>query len=298
MPELPEVELVVRYLRPLLVGRTIRRVLTTQPSYFFLSPPGRLRAKLRNDRIDDLSRRGKYLILALSSGRHLLLHLGMTGQLIVEGAKSPRLALRASAAHGPVSIKRSASREPPALATDRHTHLSIEFADVGPTLHFRDTRKFGKVRLLEIGESDPRLSKLGADALGLTATVLFRASRRRKLRIKSLLLDQTVTAGIGNIYADESLFAARIHPERRASSLSVVECKTLANVVRRLLRLAIRAGGSSIDDYVHPDGSDGAFQRQFRVYGREGAPCRECGTPIERRVLGQRSAHFCPRCQK
>lgn len=286
MPELPEVELVGRYLRPHLLTRRIRHVDTTPPSYFFLTPPMTLRRKLRGESVESLDRVGKYLVARLSSGQRLLLHLGMTGQLILEGAQSPRLL------HGPSTL-------PPSRFTrDVHTHLVLDFADSGPSLYFRDTRKFGKVRLLGRDESDPRLDKLGPDALTVTGQVLFVASRKRRVKVKSLLLDQTVTAGIGNIYADESLYLAGIHPERPAMSLSEVDCAALARILRRVLRHSIDAGGSSIDDYVHPDGSDGGFQRTFRVYGRAGDPCRKCRSPIERIVIGQRSSHFCGRCQR
>jgi len=280
MPELPEVELVGRHLRPHILGRRIRHVTATAPSYFFLTSPATLRQQLPGETIRSLERIGKYLLAQLSSGRRLLLHLGMTGQLILEGAQSPRLV------HGTPFVR------------DKHTHLVLEFADSGPKLYFRDTRKFGKVRLLMPGESDPRLDKLGPDALTLTQRILFGASRKRRAKVKSMLLDQTVTAGIGNIYADESLSLARIHPERPAMSLTESECKNLARIVRRVLTRSIEAGGSSIDDYIHPDGSKGGFQQRFRVYGREGEPCRKCGTAVSRVVIGQRSSHFCPNCQR
>ncbi|MGE5786106.1 MAG: bifunctional DNA-formamidopyrimidine glycosylase/DNA-(apurinic or apyrimidinic site) lyase [Myxococcales bacterium] len=275
MPELPEVELVGRYLRPHLVGRRIARVTVTRPSYFFLTSPAILRRRLPNATFEALERRGKYLVAQLSTHDQLLLHLGMTGQLILLVAKKGRQ-----------------------FTPDAHSHLILEFDDHGPGLCFRDPRKFGKVKLLSLGETDPRLLKLGADALKLSSEVLFVASRKRRAAIKTMLLDQTVTAGIGNIYADESLFFARIHPERPASSLSRDECERLAEIVKKVLRRSIRAGGSSIDDYIHPDGSDGRFQAQHRVYGRQGLPCQQCKSAIERIVIGQRSAHYCPQCQR
>jgi formamidopyrimidine-DNA glycosylase len=291
MPELPEVELVARCLRPALLGRRIVRVTTTRPSYFFLTPPATLRRHLPGETLTTLDRAGKYLLVGLSSGARLLLHLGMTGQLILEGATNRRLTLREQR-------QPTASGANPRFASDRHTHLTIEFSDRGSALYFRDTRKFGKVRLLAPEQSDPRLDKLGPDALGITARILFSASRKRRIKIKSLLLDQSVTAGIGNIYADEALFLAKIHPERPASRLDQRDCATLARSVRRVLLHSIAAGGSSIDDYLHPDGSDGAFQRRLSVYGREGQACRKCRTAIERVVIGQRSSHFCPSCQR
>ncbi|MGC4065576.1 MAG: zinc finger domain-containing protein [Polyangiaceae bacterium] len=127
---------------------------------------------------------------------------------------------------------------------------------------------------------------------------MFDAARKRRLKVKSLLLDQSLVAGIGNIYADEALYGAGIHPERAANELTYDECTRLAKVIRKLLTRSIANGGSSIDDYVHPDGSDGRFQNHFRVYGRTGAPCRTCRTPVERIVIGQRSSHFCPHCQR
>lgn len=275
MPELPEVELVGRYLRPYLLGRRVARVSTTRPSYFFLTSPAILRRRLPNTTIETLERLGKYLLARLSTGDRLLLHLGMTGQLILLPTKGNQR-----------------------FTPDTHTHLILDFDDHGPALCFRDPRKFGKVKLLRGDETDARLQKLGADALKLSPDLLFGASRKRRAAIKTMLLDQSVTAGIGNIYADESLFLAGIHPERPASSLSREECERLAQVVKKVLRRSIRAGGSSIDDYIHPDGSDGRFQAQHRVYGREGLPCQQCQVAIVRIVIGQRSAHYCPRCQR
>jgi formamidopyrimidine-DNA glycosylase len=311
MPELPEVELVARYLRPRLLGRCVRSVVTTAPSYFFLTSPGVLRRRLPGESIDSLRRHGKYLLLDLASGRRLLLHLGMTGQLIVAGAKQPRRvhapprSVRATtAARLRARSSRTLEAEPAArpagdtFTPDRHTHLSVEFTDGGPGLYFRDARKFGKVRLLEPNASDPRLDKLGPDALGITAELLFSASRKRRIQVKSLLLDQAVLAGVGNIYADEALFLAGIHPTRSAVQLTFDECVTLARVVRRVLRYSIAHGGSSIDDYVHPDGSSGEFQTRFRVYGRTGEACTRCDGTIERLVIGQRSSHYCGQCQR
>jgi formamidopyrimidine-DNA glycosylase len=241
--------------------------------------------------VRSLTRVGKYLLLEFETNNALLLHLGMTGQLIVAGAKSPRLVFKRERLAPDEQIL--SSFEP-----DRHTHLSIHFDDGGPALHFRDARKFGKVCLLPAGSRNPRLEKLGPDALKVTGEILFDAARKRRLKVKSLLLDQGVLAGIGNIYADEALHFARIHPERAANRLSLEECTLLAKVIRKLLTRSIANGGSSIDDYVHPDGSDGQFQRQFRVYGRTGDPCRTCSSKVERLVIGQRSSHFCPHCQR
>ena len=291
MPELPEVEVTRRSVEKTLVGRAIARVVTTGPSYFFLTPPAELEKKLRGRKTVELVRHGKYLVAELDDGSRLLLHLGMTGQLFAAGARSVRL----------LSAERRAalkSAEAAAFRPDEHTHLRLSFRDRGPELYFRDVRKFGKCRLLARGDSDPRLEKLGVDALEATGTTLFEATRGRKVAIKSLLLDQAVIAGVGNIYADEALFLARIRPTRASRRLDEMECDTLAKHVRRVLARAIRAGGSSIDDFIRPDGSDGGYQNERRVYAREGAPCPRCKTKIRRVVIGQRSAHFCPACQR
>jgi formamidopyrimidine-DNA glycosylase len=289
VPELPEVEVTRRQLAPLLVGRTVARVHTTRPSYFFLTSPDRLRARLRGRRFEALTRVGKYLVARLDSGERLLLHLGMTGQLFGTGVTSVRL-LVASRALPP---ERQLGFRP-----DVHTHLRLRFTDGGPDVFFRDVRKFGKVQMLGADEPSPRLERLGEDALHARADRLFAATRGRRTAVKSVLLDQSVLAGVGNIYADEALFLAGVRPTRKASRLGLADCRRLAAALRRVLRRSIATGGSSISDYVQPDGSDGAYQDERRVYGRPGEPCRRCGAAIQRLVIGQRSTHYCPRCQR
>lgn len=292
MPELPEVEVTRRRIEPLLVGRRIVRVRTTRNSTFFLTHPEQVvrglsgRAAVRVDRL------GKYLVVTLDNQARLILHLGMSGQLFSSEARSPRL-LRASA--------RAVSIDDPAgtvFVPDMHTHLELAFADAGPKVMLRDVRKLGKCALRGPEESEARLERLGPDALDVEGHYLFAATRRRKTAVKSTLLDQKVLAGVGNIYADEALCRAGIRPQRPAARLTQRECRDLAASIRRVLRQAIAAGGSSIDDYLLPDGSDGQFARRCRVYGRTGQPCRRCGQAIERIVLAQRSAHFCPECQR
>jgi formamidopyrimidine-DNA glycosylase len=270
VPELPEVEVTRRAIAPLLIGRKLEKVTTASASYFFLTPPTTLRRRLEGRTVERLERHGKYLLASLDDGSRLLLHLGMTGQLLSSTAGRP----------------------------DAHTHLVLSFADRGPSLLFRDARKFGKVRWLPPGKSDPRLDKLGLDALVVTAEHLFDASRRRRAAVKTLLLDQKVLAGVGNIYADEALFLAALKPTRRARTLTRDECARLAAAIVRVLEAGIVAGGSSIDDFVRPDGSDGGYQDQHQVYGRGGEPCPRCGAAIRRVVIGQRSSCFCPRCQR
>ncbi|HEV8551355.1 MAG TPA: bifunctional DNA-formamidopyrimidine glycosylase/DNA-(apurinic or apyrimidinic site) lyase [Polyangiaceae bacterium] len=291
MPELPEVEVTRRAIEKTLVGRRIVRVKTTAPSYFFLTPPARLRRALTERKVVELVRHGKYLVARLDDGARLLLHLGMTGQLFTAGARSVRL----------LSAERRstlAASEQAAFVPDAHTHLELEFADGPPGLYFRDIRKFGKVRLLAEGQSDPRLDKLGVDALVATGQELFAAAQKRNIPVKSLLLEQGVIAGIGNIYADEALFFARVRPTRPARRVTRAECDAIVKAARRVLERAIVKGGSSIDDFVRPDGSDGEYQAERKVYARTGAPCPRCKTPIRRIVIGQRSAHFCPECQR
>jgi formamidopyrimidine-DNA glycosylase len=290
MPELPEVEVTRRAVSKHLLGRRISKVVTTRPSYFFLTPPKELCARLVGRRVRRLDRHGKYLLATLDDGARLLLHLGMTGQLFVAGSRSVRLS-RARHRGAP-------DAPPPAFRPDEHTHLVLSFSDGPPDLYFRDIRKFGKCALLEPGKDDTRLKKLGVDALDAEGRHLFEASRRRKAPVKTLLLEQGVIAGVGNIYADEALYFARVRPTRPSGRLSEQECDAIVKAVRRVLARAIERGGSSIDDFVQPDGSDGGYQHERRVYARTGEPCPRCHTPIRRVVLGARSAHYCLRCQR
>lgn len=293
MPELPEVEVTRRQVVPLLVGRRIAAVHTTRPSYFFVTPPATLRRRLTGRVATDVARHGKYLLAALDDGSRVLLHLGMTGQLYGSGASSVRLL--SSTGGGTLAPEEQASAPGP----DRHTHLRLEFEDGGRDLLFRDTRKFGKVAWLAPGASDPRLDRLGPDALGADGALLWAASRRRTAPVKTLLLDQGVLAGVGNIYADEALFGARVRPLRSARRLTRAECDLLAAEIRRVLLRSIETGGSSISDYVQPDGSDGGYQDERQAYARTGERCLRCAEGvIARRVIGGRSSHYCPRCQR
>jgi len=292
MPELPEVEVTRRRIGKLLVGRPIARVITTKQSYFFLTSPKRLKEALAGRTVQKLERHGKYLLARLDGeGATLLLHLGMTGQLFGEGAKNRRL-LRAPERDS------EPNQGPRSFTVDEHTHVQLEFADGGPRVFFRDVRKFGKVLLVEAGKSDARLDKLGVDALLATGQHLYEAARVRKIPIKSLLLDQGVIAGIGNIYADEALFLANVSPRRVARRVDAEACAAIVAAAQQVMRRSIRTGGSSISDYVNPDGSDGGYQNERRVYGRENEPCPRCQAPIRRIVIATRSSHFCPACQK
>ncbi|HYQ18133.1 MAG TPA: bifunctional DNA-formamidopyrimidine glycosylase/DNA-(apurinic or apyrimidinic site) lyase [Polyangiaceae bacterium] len=287
MPELPEVEVTRRRISKLLIGRKISGVVTTKPSYFFLTSPRTLKQRLLGRTVRELERHGKYILARLDDDSTLLLHLGMTGQLFGEGARSARLRSKAA---------RSA-KSTDGFSPDEHTHLQLEFTDGKPRVFFRDVRKFGKILLISAGASDPRLDKLGIDALLAEGEHLFSAARSRSIPIKTLLLDQAVIAGIGNIYADEALFLARVSPERAAKRVDAAACAALVAAAQQVMRRSIETGGSSISDYVNPDGADGGYQNERRVYGREDEPCPRCGTPIRRTVIAGRSSHFCPSCQ-
>ncbi len=291
LPELPEVEVTRRKIAPLLVGRTIFAVHTTAPSYFFATTPHQLKRRLKGRTVAALERLGKYLVAELDDGSRLLLHLGMTGQLFMQGSTSLRLL--SSTARATLTPEKQRGFQP-----DKHTHLRIAFTDGGPEVWFRDARKFGKVKWIAPGDDDPRLRKLGVDALAATGVQLYAAARRRKAATKSLLMDQAVLAGVGNIYADEALFHAGIRPTRRANRLTRKQCDALVASVQRVMQRSIETGGSSISDYVNPDGKDGTYQDERMVYARTGEPCKVCGSAIKRIVIGQRGTHYCPHCQR
>lgn len=291
MPELPEVEVTRQRIEALLVDREIAALRTTRPSYFFLTPPSRLRRLLPGRTIHRLERLGKYLVAHLDGGDRLLLHLGMTGQLFASGVSSARLLQKT----GKGALSPEAQQ---AFRPDAHTHLRLQFCDGGPEVWFRDARKFGKVQWLAAGEQSDRLARLGVDALCAEGEHLFAATRKRSVAIKNLLLDQSVLAGVGNIYADEALFGAGVRPTRQAKRVTRAECERIALCLRSVLRRSIETGGSSISDYIAPDGSDGAFQDERKVYAREGQGCSICDGAIRRVVLSARSAHYCPACQR
>jgi formamidopyrimidine-DNA glycosylase len=291
MPELPEVEITRQKIGPLLLGRRIAKVATTGASYFFLTPPARLAKQLAGRQISDLDRRGKYLCATLDDGSRFVIHLGMTGQLFSSEATSVRLL--SATARASLSPEQQAEFQP-----DPHTHLQFFFEDGGPKVYLRDVRKFGKVLLLSPGEDHPRLQKLGIDALEFNGFQLFDATRNRKIPIKALLLDQAVVAGVGNIYADEALFLAGVRPGRCAARVTKRECDEIVSAVQQVLLRSIETGGSSITDFVGPDGRDGAYQDERRVYARTGCPCHVCRQPIRKKVIAQRGTHYCPGCQR
>lgn len=278
MPELPEVETYVRALKPLLLGKTILAAEVRWPRTIAAPDASQFLDLIRGRRFVSFGRRGKYILLGLDSGETLAVHLRMTGEL------------RIHASPGPES-------EPATDLADKHTHVLFEL-DTGEELRFRDTRKFGRIWLVE--DVSEVVGKLGPEPLSaeFLPQNLEQALDGRKANIKALLLNQTVVAGVGNIYADESLFRARIDPRRAGGALTVTEISGLHRALREVLQAGIEAQGSSVQNYAPPTGGKGGFQEQFQVFRRGGEPCFHCGATISRIVLGQRSTHFCPACQR
>lgn len=268
MPELPEVETIARDLAPLLRERRITRLhaARTPPVFDAASLPSRC---IVGRTIRDVGRAGKFIIVELGDDLRLAVHLRMTGNLLY----------------------RTSPKAVP------YTRATFEL-DNGARLVFADVRKFGRMRVLR-GDARVALG-IGIDpfAAGLDAHRLGELTRGRKVAVKTWLLDQKRLAGVGNIYACESLFHARLRPKRRVGKLSFAERDRLLVSLRRVLRQAIRHRGSSVDDYVDAGGKEGEFQKQLTVYGRAGMPCRRCGTPIRRIVLAQRGTFYCPVCQR
>ncbi|MFB3825554.1 MAG: bifunctional DNA-formamidopyrimidine glycosylase/DNA-(apurinic or apyrimidinic site) lyase [Bryobacteraceae bacterium] len=264
MPELPEVETVRRSLAPRVTGRRI--VSAEFPCLRVLrgGDPDRMAAALAGKRIKALERRGKFLLFRIEGGPVLMIHLGMTGKLLMNGERG------------------------------KYTHAIVTL-DRGVML-YDDPRQFGCVELHP--DVPVRVARLGPEPLEIAPEDFAAALRRRSRQIKPLLLDQTFVRGVGNIYADEALFRAGIHPLALASRLSRARALRLHAAVVETLTEAIRAGGSSVSDYVDADGRRGFFQFSHRVYQRTGEPCVNCGRPIRRTLVGQRGTHYCPRCQK
>lgn len=273
MPELPEVETVVRGLRKLLPGQTIREVRLGKSD--FIDDPVSLSQALPGRRISAVTRLGKFICIELAPETpaveclHLVIHLGMTGQLTVKH---------------------------PADEVAPHTHCFFALDD-RCELRYTDIRRFGRILLVPDSRFDVFRDRLGADPLEITLEGFSARFGSRRSRVKALLLDQGVLSGVGNIYADESLFRARIHPARIAANLAPAELAALHRAVREILTDAIRLRGSSVSDYVDSDGNRGEFQLRHRVYQRESKPCVRCKEKILRLIVAGRSSHFCPRCQ-
>ena len=277
MPELPEVETVVRGLRLVLPGRRITGVRLSAKTDF-VDDPASLERDLPGTRVTGIERFGKFLVIGLERegrGRDggkigLLMHLGMTGQIVVTPAEAPVLP---------------------------HTHAFLALDD-GRELRYTDIRRFGRIRILLDGEREALLGRLGLDPLEMSEKDFRRTITSRSAQIKALLMDQRVLRGMGNIYTDESLWRARIHPRRLGTKLSEREVKALYKAIRGVLAEAIRSRGSSVSDYVDSDGERGEFQLRHRVYQREWKKCFRCGGVIRRIIVAGRSSFFCPRCQR
>lgn len=271
MPELPEVETTRRGLEPLLVGQRIRAAVVRNRAMRQPVPRG-LPGRLAGATVRALTRRGKYLLFDCGAGT-LIVHLGMSGRLwVVRDGALPAA----------------------------HDHFDL-ILDNGTVVRLRDPRRFGLV-LWQRGDplAHVLLANIGPEPLSaeFDGAALYAATRGRSAPVKHLLMDSRVVAGVGNIYANEALFRAGIHPRAAAGKLSRARCALLAEKIRETLELAIVAGGSSLRDYVRSDGQAGNYQSQFLVYDRAGEPCRNCGRPIREIRQGQRSTYYCPQCQK
>jgi formamidopyrimidine-DNA glycosylase len=269
LPELPEVETTINDLKPFVIGKRFDNVDVLSGSTVAQPSVEGFRRGLIGRKIISLSRRGKNLIFELDNRTFLIIHMRMTGSLILkpdseEPAKSVRV---------------------------------IFYLEDGTTIHFRDIRRFGKMWLVK--DQNEVVGKLGPEPLEpeFTPEILSEIIKNRKVAIKGLLLDQTLIAGIGNMYADEALYEARIHPLRTGNSLTEAEIKRLHNAIRKVLRKGIRNKGASTDTYIRPEGIKGEAQLQFQVAHQRGKECPVCGGPIERIEVHQRGTFFCPKCQ-
>jgi formamidopyrimidine-DNA glycosylase len=281
MPELPEVETVARGLRRAIVGRRIVSVRLGKTD--FIDDPAALEHHLPGRQIEAVERYGKFMLIRLSpaiggefppSNGHmapaaLLVHLGMTGQI------APR---------------------PAAQPAEKHTHAYFVLDDQRE-LRYTDPRRFGRLAFLQAESLAEELRSFGADPLEISAEEFVKQTRSRRARIKALLLDQGFLRGVGNIYADESLWRARVHPARIGAALTKAQAATLHRVLREILQKAIVLRGSSISDFLDAEGRPGEYQRHHRAYGREGERCHRCRTPIRRAIVAGRSSYFCPKCQ-
>src|SRR5215471_2089277 len=276
MPELPEVETIARGLAKRVSGDVIESVWLSNKKEPFKSAPKQIAKTLADTRILDVRRVGKHIVIDLqpvnsaspktSSERQWIVHLGMTGRMLIET---------------------------PDAAIPKHTHAIAKLTS-GRELRFVDPRRFGRLSIA----MDDDFTGTGLEPLEVDRETFIRLFRGRQTPIKSALLNQKLLGGVGNIYADEALFRAGIRPRRRAASLTREQLKKLNSSLRKVLNEAICLGGSSISDYVNAAGEEGFFQMRHRVYGRAGEACMVCKTPIKRVVIAGRSSHYCPRCQK
>lgn len=288
MPELPEVETLKKDLTRVIKGRTIKSVQVDWPKMVKPLSIKSFQQKLKNKKITGIKRRAKMLIFELSNNDFLLIHLKMTGQLIFQ-PKSGKAVVGGHPQEGGVEN-----------LPNKYTHVIITFKD-GSTLFFNDLRKFGWIRYVRLSELEKELEKFGLEPLTKEFTfekfkeILTRYPNRK---IKQLLGDQTLVAGLGNIYLDESCFCAKIKPTRKVITLKPREIKDLFNCIPKVLKLAISKKGTSFRDYVQLDGKQGRMVKWLKVYNKKGQKCQRCGGVIKKIKLNQRGTHFCPKCQR
>lgn len=270
MPELPEVETTRRGIAPFVSGRVVERVVLRRKDLRWPIPRA-ISTALPGQRIDNVERRAKYLLLHTAVGSALV-HLGMSGSLRVVD---------------------------PALPAGTHDHYDLVF-DSGKALRYNDPRRFGCLLWQKPGDVHPLLRALGPEPLGddFDGDWLWQVSRGRSAAVKTFLMDQAIVVGVGNIYASEVLFAAGVNPRRAAGTVSRARYASIAAAIRAILARAIARGGTTLRDFIAPDGAPGYFEQELQVYGRSGEPCRHCNTPIRAAAIGQRMSYWCPRCQR
>lgn len=271
MPELPEVEVICQGLRPHIEGRQITAIWCGPKKLRLPVPRKAMAAQLPGTTISAINRRAKYLLMDLDNGFRLIIHLGMTGRLGIFAAEAPR---------------------------ELHDHICWSLAD-GMEMRFNDTRRFGFVRLMAPEDEDP-LASLGPEPFwpDYNGDYLKEKAGQRLQPIKNFLMDNQVVVGIGNIYANEILFTVGLLPTTPIGSVSRAQWQQLVLASRAVLEKAIKSGGTTISDYVNASGQSGYFQLELMVYGRDGEPCKQCITPIQKQVIAGRASFYCPRCQR
>lgn len=269
MPELPEVETTCNGIRPFLQKQTISRICVRQKQLRWLVPVKTLQEKLVGQQVVSVKRRAKYILIELPSG-HLIIHLGMSGCLRILPKGTP---------------------------LQKHDHFDCEFNNL--ILRYNDPRRFGAILWHDPNQTLPQLSHLGPEPLesAFTPTYLYQAAKRHRTCVKTLIMNQKIVVGVGNIYASESLFLARVHPLTPANQLSLVQCQRIQRAVQKILTQAIQQGGTTLKDFKQSDGKPGYFALKLKVYDKAGKPCSRCHTPIQSIRLAQRATYFCPHCQ-
>lgn len=271
MPELPEVETTCRGIAPHIEGRTVTKVIVRNRNLRW-PVPAQLQRTLTGLRIEQVDRRGKYILIHTATGC-LIMHLGMSGSLSITDAETP---------------------------PRKHDHVDIVF-DSGQCLRLHDPRRFGSIHWTTAEPlQHPLLAALGPEPLSpdFDLDTLWQASRKRRVAIKSFIMNSHIVVGVGNIYASEALFMAGIHPRRPAGRVTRLAYEKLLKAIKSVIRSAIKQGGTTLRDFTQSDGKPGYFKQRLKVYGREGEACRVCGTPIRQVVIGQRASYFCPACQR